>query len=77
MFDVVSNQKNANAFNYCLISAKMFIHATKLKCERKKIDFYRFLIFLKEKLVLKETNAVLIGKLEEFENKFGIVYYYI
>lgn len=75
MFGVVSNKTNANVFNYCLIAAKMFIYAKKIKCERTNIDFYRFLIFLKEKLVLKETNAVLNGKLEEFENKFGIICY--
>ena len=75
MFGVFSNKTNANVFNYCLIAAKMFIYAKKLKCERTNIDFYRFLIFLKEKLILKETNAVLNGKLVEFENNFGFLYY--
>ena len=68
----VSN--HANAFNYCLIVAKMYIYSLKMKTVCPQIDFYNFLIILKDKFIIEETNAILMDKYENFANKFGFVH---
>ena len=45
-----------------------------MKNETSAIDFHRFLVFLKEKLVLEKLNAKLKDRQNNFEKKFGMVY---
>ena len=58
----------------CLILAKMYIYILKMKNETTVIDFHRFLVFLKEKLVLEKLNAKLKDRQDNFEETFGLVY---
>ena len=69
-----TRSNKADLFNYCLILAKMYVHKSKIKSEIGDIDFYRFLSYLKSKLVVEELNAALKDNCHEFEMKFGLVY---
>ena len=74
IFGAQSSSNHANLFNYCLILAKMYIYILKMKNETTVIDFHRFLVFLKEKLVLEKLNAKLKDRQDNFKETFGLVY---
>ena len=67
----VSN--HAKAFNYCLIVAKMYIYSLKMKIVCPNIDFYNFLIILKEKLITEETNSIIMDNYENFDKKLEFI----
>ena len=63
--------EESKMFNYCLIVAKKYIYDQK-KAERG-VDFYNYLVHLKNKITVSQEHYIALGKLEDYEKKWGLL----
>ena len=63
--------REAEMFNYCMITAKLYIYEQKR--QEKAVYFYSFLPYLKNKVIASKDYNKSIGKKEEFSKKWNLL----
>ena len=71
LFGTNTPTREAEIFNNCIITAKIYIYEQKNK--EKAVDFYSFLPYLKNKVIASKDYNKSISKKEEFSKKWNLL----